>query len=84
LAEALYEEGSVYVLFLSRSVAPVPPATDYYWTTGAWQGSFRVLDGRVRSRGELGESPPSSLKARGQQLGDFLDAVRKAVEENGG
>jgi len=69
--EALYRLNARYVLFLNKSLRG-----DYYWTTGAWQGSFGVKNGKVWSRAELGESDPSAIEMKGQGLSELLDALR--------
>jgi len=71
--EALYQAGSRYVLFLTEETHKRD--SDYYWTTGAWQGSFGVRDGKVWSRAELGESEASEIEANGKALSGFLNTL---------
>ncbi len=69
--QALYQDDSTYVLFLNQTLR----SKNFYWTTGAWQGSLRVKNGKVWSRAELGESEPSPLEINGQTLSDFLNTL---------
>jgi len=74
--QALYTPGSTYVLFLQESIAEFGPGLHFYWTVGAYQGSFRVRDGKVWARSELGESDSTKVTATGQDLESFLGRLK--------
>lgn len=71
--QAVYNRGSKYLLFLS------PSADGYYWTTGAWQGSFRIENDRVWSRYEVGESDSTLLVTAGMELEPMIAAIESLV-----
>jgi hypothetical protein len=71
MGEAVYKPGSTYVLFLHSGTAGSLPDA-YYWTTGAYQGSFKVKDSKVWARWEVGESEETKTRLNGIALDAFL------------
>jgi hypothetical protein len=76
VGEALYQPDTTYVLFLTKEIPGRLPES-HYWTTGAYQGSFRVKDGKVWARSELGESEETKIKLNGAALDAFLKQLEK-------
>jgi hypothetical protein len=77
LGQALYTPGSMYVLFLQESLPEVEPGLRFFWTVGAYQGSFRVRNGAVWARSEIGESDGSRVKTHGEELESFLSRLKE-------
>ncbi len=67
----LLPAGNPYVIQYQKKIGEI------YMVTGAWQGEFRIINGRVYSRNVLGEAAPEGLKVKGMPYSEFVAEMKK-------
>lgn len=71
--DTLFTTGSRYILFLTPQ-----PGGGIYWLTGAIQGAFPVINGRVFSRNVVGDIPKEiGPTVDGKPLNQFIEDLQK-------
>jgi hypothetical protein len=75
--DIFFEPGEKYILFLTPAL---PSEGQFYWLTGAVQGGFKVVNGKVRSR-ELKDRGSQEIgpQVREESLESFLKSIRSKV-----
>jgi hypothetical protein len=77
--DTLFKAGDTYILFLKKAL---PHEGEIYWITGATQGAFPVINGRVSSRNVTGEIPKNvGPQVKKEGLDNFLAMIREKVRK---
>ena len=82
MGKDMLKPGERYLLFLVPAGNPyvIKAQEKYgkiYMVTGAWQGEFKIINGRVYSRNVLGEAEPVGLKVKGMPFSEFIAEMKK-------
>jgi hypothetical protein len=75
--DPLFEQGEKYVLFLHKTESGV------YYVLGAYQGRFKVVDGKVFSMDNVIDDKifiSPELSYNGIELEDFIGDIYKALK----
>lgn len=76
--DKLFEPREKYILFLTPAL---PNEGKFYWITGAFQGAFKVKNGKITSQNIAGENRQEVIgpRVKGESLETFMTAIKEKV-----